>query len=72
MCSICRARQPISPVGEQTLSRYVKERTAPASVKVGNGRRFHRNDLGAWVMAGGVLASRRWRTEGYSKISFPH
>jgi excisionase family DNA binding protein len=43
-------------VSEQTLSRYVKERTAPASVKVGNGRRFHRNDLDSWVRAGGVFA----------------
>jgi excisionase family DNA binding protein len=43
-------------VSEQTLSRYVKERIAPASVKVGNGRRFHRNDLDSWVRAGGVLA----------------
>jgi excisionase family DNA binding protein len=43
-------------ISEQTLSRYVKEQTAPPSVKVGNGRRFHRNDLDAWVRAGGVLA----------------
>jgi excisionase family DNA binding protein len=43
-------------VSEQTLSRYVKERTAPASVKVGNGRRFHRKDLDAWIRAGGVFA----------------
>ena len=43
-------------VSEQTLSRYVKERTAPASVKVGNGRRFHRNDLDAWIRAGGIFA----------------
>jgi excisionase family DNA binding protein len=46
-------------VSEQTLSRYVKERTAPASVKVGNGRRFHRNDLDAWIRAGGVFAFKR-------------
>ena len=46
-------------VSEQTLSRYVKEQTAPASVKVGNGRRFHRNDLDAWIRAGGVLAFRK-------------
>ncbi len=46
-------------VSEQTLSRYVKEQTAPASVKVGNGRRFHRNDLDAWVRAGGVLAFKK-------------
>jgi excisionase family DNA binding protein len=43
-------------LSEQTLSRYVKERTAPASVKVGNGRRFHRNDLDAWIRAGGTFA----------------
>ncbi len=43
-------------VSEQTLSRYVKEHTAPSSVKIGNGRRFHRSDLDAWVRAGGVLA----------------
>jgi excisionase family DNA binding protein len=46
-------------VSEQTLSRYVKERTAPASVKVGKGRRFHRNDLDSWVRAGGVFAFNR-------------
>jgi excisionase family DNA binding protein len=43
-------------VSEQTLSRYVKEQIAPSSVKVGNGRRFHRNDLDAWIKAGGILA----------------
>ncbi len=43
-------------VSEQTLSRYVKERTAPSSVKIGNGRRFHRTDLDAWIRAGGTLA----------------
>src|ERR1700749_3067447 len=43
-------------LSEQTLSRYVKERTAPPSVKVGNGRRFHRNDLDPWIRAGGVFA----------------
>lgn len=43
-------------ISEQTLSRYVKEQTAPLSVKIGNGRRFHRNDLDAWIKAGGVLA----------------
>src|ERR1700730_4241183 len=48
-------------ISEQTLSRYVKERIAPASVKVGNGRRFHRSDLDAWIRAGGIFASRRWR-----------
>ena len=46
-------------VSEQTLSRYVKERTAPASVKVGNGRRFHRNDLDAWIRAGGTFAFKK-------------
>ena len=43
-------------ISEQTLSRYVKEQTAPPSVKIGNGRRFHRVDLDAWIKAGGVLA----------------
>jgi excisionase family DNA binding protein len=43
-------------ISEQTLSRYVKEQIAPKSVKVGRGRRFHRNDLDAWIRAGGVLA----------------
>ena len=43
-------------ISEQTLSRYVKEKMAPVSVKVGKGRRFHRNDLDAWVRAGGILA----------------
>jgi excisionase family DNA binding protein len=46
-------------VSEQTLSRYVKEQTAPDSVKVGNGRRFHRSDLDAWIRAGGILAFKK-------------
>ena len=46
-------------VSEQTLSRYVKERTAPASVKIGNGRRFHRRDLDAWIRGGGVFAFKQ-------------
>jgi excisionase family DNA binding protein len=46
-------------VSEQTLSRYVKEQIAPASVKVGNGRRFHRSDLDAWIRAGGIFAFRQ-------------
>lgn len=46
-------------VSEQTLSRYVKERTAPSSVKVGNGRRFHRSDLDVWIRAGGILAFKK-------------
>src|ERR1700730_11959861 len=41
------------------LSRYVKENTAPPSVKVGNGRRFHRSDLDAWIRAGGILAFKK-------------
>ena len=45
-------------ISEQTLSRYVKEETAPPSVKIGNGRRFHRADLDAWIRAGGILAFR--------------
>jgi excisionase family DNA binding protein len=45
-------------ISEQTLSRYVKEQTAPPSVKIGNGRRFHRADLDAWIRAGGILAFR--------------
>jgi excisionase family DNA binding protein len=43
-------------ISEQTLSRYVKQSIAPESVKVGNGRRFHRSDLDSWVRAGGVFA----------------
>jgi excisionase family DNA binding protein len=46
-------------VSEQTLSRYVKENTAPPSVKVGNGRRFHRNDLDSWIRTGGILAFKK-------------
>jgi excisionase family DNA binding protein len=46
-------------LSEQTLSRYVKERIAPASVKVGHGRRFHRSDLDTWVRAGGVFAYKK-------------
>ena len=41
------------------LSRYVKENTAPPSVKVSNGRRFHRSDLDAWIRAGGILAFKK-------------
>jgi excisionase family DNA binding protein len=46
-------------ISEQTLSRYVKEQTASPSVKVGNGRRFHRSDLDAWIRAGGILAFKK-------------
>jgi excisionase family DNA binding protein len=46
-------------ISEQTLSRYVKGRIAPASVKVGNGRRFHRSDLDAWIRAGGIFAFKK-------------
>jgi excisionase family DNA binding protein len=46
-------------VSEQTLSRYVKENTAPPSVKIGNGRRFNRNDLDSWIRAGGILAFKK-------------
>jgi excisionase family DNA binding protein len=46
-------------VSEQTLSRYVKENTAPPSVKIGKGRRFHRSDLDALIRAGGILAFKR-------------
>src|ERR1700756_1634933 len=46
-------------VSEQTLSRYVKQQTAPPSVKIGNGRRFHRADLDAWIRAGGILAFKK-------------
>ena len=46
-------------VSEQTLSRYVKENTAPPSVKIGKGRRFHRSDLDAWIRAGGILAFKK-------------
>jgi hypothetical protein len=28
-------------------------------VKVGNGRRFHRSDLDAWIRAGGILAFKK-------------
>lgn len=43
-------------VAEQTLSKFVKEGVAPASVKIGGGRRFHRDALDAWIRAGGTLA----------------
>jgi excisionase family DNA binding protein len=46
-------------ISEQTLSRYVKENTAPPSVKIGKGRRFHRSDLDAWIRGGGILAFKR-------------
>lgn len=46
-------------ISEQTLSRYVKEQMAPPSVKVGNGRRFHRNDLDSWIRAGGIFAFKK-------------
>jgi hypothetical protein len=41
------------------ISRYVKENTAPPSVKVGNGRCFPRSDLDAWIRAGGILAFKK-------------
>ncbi|MDO8878396.1 MAG: helix-turn-helix domain-containing protein [Pseudolabrys sp.] len=43
-------------ISEQTLARYVSEKTAPESVKVGNGRRFHRDALDTWIRNGGVNA----------------
>jgi excisionase family DNA binding protein len=46
-------------ISEQTLSRYVKEAIAPLSVKIGNGRRFHRHDLDAWIRAGGTFAFKK-------------
>ena len=46
-------------ISEQTLSRYVKEQTAPPSVKIGNGRRFHRADLDARIRSGGILAFKK-------------
>jgi excisionase family DNA binding protein len=51
-------------LSEQTLGRYVKERTAPPSVKVGNGRRFHRNDLDDWIRAGGIFAFKKAENPG--------
>ena len=48
----------------EQISRYVKERTAPPSVKVGNGRRFHRNDLDAWIRAGGIFAFKKAENPG--------
>jgi len=32
---------------------------SPPSVKVGNGRRFHRSDLDAWIRVGGILAFKK-------------
>jgi predicted DNA-binding transcriptional regulator AlpA len=46
-------------VSEPTLSRYIKERTAPRSVKVGNSRRSSRNDLDVWISAGGTFAFKK-------------
>jgi excisionase family DNA binding protein len=46
-------------ISEQTLSRYVKDQTAPARVKIGNRRRFHRADLDAWITAGAILAFKK-------------
>jgi excisionase family DNA binding protein len=58
-------------VSEQTLSRYVKEHTAPPSVKVGNGRRFHRSDLDAWIRAGGILAFKKAEGADANSKSIP-
>jgi hypothetical protein len=59
----------------QTLSRYGNERTAPPSVKVGNGRRFHRNDSAAWIRGDGIFAfesteksSSGWMTCGVAEL----
>jgi hypothetical protein len=49
-------RRRVSRSRAQTLSRYGNERTAPPSVKVGNGRRFHGNDLSPWIGACGIFA----------------
>jgi hypothetical protein len=48
-------------VSEQTLSRYVKEQIAPASVKVGNGRRFHRSIWMPGLEPAASLLLGRWR-----------
>jgi excisionase family DNA binding protein len=58
-------------VSEQTLSRYVKEQMAPASVKVGNGRRFHRSDLDVWIRAGGILAFKKAEAANTNSNSIP-
>jgi excisionase family DNA binding protein len=46
-------------VAEPTLARYTKEGTAPESVRIGNGRRFHRDALNAWIRNGGIHAFGR-------------
>jgi excisionase family DNA binding protein len=68
--STCKAPAYLA-VSEQTLSRYVKENTAPPSVKVGNGRRFHRSDLDAWIRAGGILAFKKAQGADANSKSIP-
>ena len=56
-------------VSEQTLSRYVKEKAATASVKTGNGRRFHRHALATWIRAGGILAFEKAEGDLHTDVS---
>jgi hypothetical protein len=42
---------------KRTDAQPLRQRTnSTGKCEVGNGRRFHRNDLDAWIRAGGVLA----------------
>jgi hypothetical protein len=54
-----------------SLSRYVKENTAPPSVKVGNRRRFHRSDLDAWIRRAASWLSRRRKMQMLISKSIP-
>ncbi len=50
-----------SIVGEmQPAFHFAHHAPDPRSVKVGSGRRFHRNDLDAWIRIGRIFALRRW------------
>jgi hypothetical protein len=43
-------------IAEPTLCLYAKAGCAPNSKKIGRGRRYHRFDLDAWILNGGVDA----------------
>src|SRR5882762_4625234 len=45
-------------IAEPTLCNYVMQGVGPKSCKIGNGRRFNRADLDAWILAGGIYSHK--------------
>ena len=56
-----QAAADILHIAEGTLCKYVKLGIGPRSVKIGNGRRFHDDWLGEWILEGGVTRPDRAR-----------